>query len=45
MIKDTKALSSFSVDELEKAKDFYGSTLSLVESNRPTTSILRRRSR
>jgi len=29
MLKDTKAFSSFSVDDLKKAKDFYGQTLGL----------------
>ena len=29
MFKDTKAFSSFSVDDLGKAKDFYGRTLGL----------------
>jgi catechol 2,3-dioxygenase-like lactoylglutathione lyase family enzyme len=29
MFKDTKAFSSFSVDDLQKAKDFYGETLGL----------------
>lgn len=29
MFKDTKALSSFSVNDLEKAKQFYGQTLGL----------------
>jgi catechol 2,3-dioxygenase-like lactoylglutathione lyase family enzyme len=34
MFKDTKAFSSFSVDDLQKAKQFYGETLGLdvVES-------------
>lgn len=34
MFKDTKAFSSFSVDDLQKAKQFYGDTLGLdvVES-------------
>ncbi|MDR8393909.1 VOC family protein [Aliifodinibius sp. S!AR15-10] len=29
MFKETKAFSSFSVDDIEKAKDFYGKTLGL----------------
>ncbi len=29
MFKDTKAFSSFSVDDLQKAKQFYGETLGL----------------
>ena len=29
MFKDTKAFSSFSVNDLEKAKEFYGNTLGL----------------
>jgi catechol 2,3-dioxygenase-like lactoylglutathione lyase family enzyme len=29
MFKNTKAFSSFSVDDLQKAKDFYGQTLGL----------------
>jgi len=29
MFKDTKAFSSFSVDDLQKARDFYGRTLGL----------------
>lgn len=29
MLKDTRAFSGFSVDDLEKAKDFYGQTLGL----------------
>lgn len=32
MFKDTKAFSSFSVDDLKKAKDFYGQTLGLQVS-------------
>ena len=32
MFKDTKAFSSFSVDDLKKAKDFYGQTLGLEVS-------------
>ena len=32
MFKDTKAFSSFSVDDLKKAKEFYGQTLGLQVS-------------
>jgi len=32
MFKDTKAFSSFSVDDLEKAKQFYAQTLGLEVS-------------
>ncbi|MER5175445.1 MAG: VOC family protein [Candidatus Nitrosocosmicus sp.] len=32
MFKDTKAFSSFSVDDLQKAKEFYGHTLGLKVS-------------
>ncbi|MGB6672403.1 MAG: VOC family protein, partial [Candidatus Nitrosopolaris sp.] len=32
MFKDTKAFSSFSVDDVQKAKKFYGQTLGLVVS-------------
>ena len=35
MFKDTKAFSSFSVDDLEKAKQFYGETLGLEVVERP----------
>lgn len=35
MFKDTKAFSSFSVDDLEKAKRFYGDTLGLVVKEIP----------
>ncbi|SRR5258708_176555 len=35
MFKDSKAFSSFSVDDLQKAKDFYGQTLGLEVSERP----------
>ena len=33
MFKDSHAFSSFSVDDLDKAKEFYGSTLGLGVSN------------
>jgi predicted enzyme related to lactoylglutathione lyase len=32
MFKDTKAVSSFSVNDLQKAKDFYGKTLGIEVS-------------
>ncbi len=35
MFKDTKAFSSFSVDDLQKAKEFYGRTLELEVSEMP----------
>jgi len=35
MFKDTKAFSRFSVDDLEKAKAFYGQTLGLGVSKMP----------
>jgi catechol 2,3-dioxygenase-like lactoylglutathione lyase family enzyme len=35
MFKDTKAFSSFSVDDLQKAKQFYGETLGLDVAERP----------
>jgi catechol 2,3-dioxygenase-like lactoylglutathione lyase family enzyme len=35
MFKDTKAFSSFSVDDLQKAKQFYGETLGLEVVERP----------
>jgi catechol 2,3-dioxygenase-like lactoylglutathione lyase family enzyme len=35
MFKDTKAFSSFSVDDLQKAKEFYGKTLGLEVSEMP----------
>ena len=35
MFKDTKAFSSFSVNDLKKARDFYGKTLGLKVSERP----------
>lgn len=35
MFKDTKAFSTFSVDDLPKAKDFYGGTLGLDVSDLP----------
>jgi catechol 2,3-dioxygenase-like lactoylglutathione lyase family enzyme len=35
MFKDTKAFSSFSVDDLNKAKEFYGQTLGLEVSETP----------
>ena len=35
MFKDTKAFSGFSVDDLQKAKDFYGGTLGLAVTETP----------
>ncbi len=35
MFKNTKAFSSFSVDDLKKAKEFYGDTLGLEVSEMP----------
>lgn len=35
MFKDTKAFSSFSVNDLQKAKEFYGQTLGLDVAERP----------
>jgi catechol 2,3-dioxygenase-like lactoylglutathione lyase family enzyme len=35
MFKDTKAFSSFSVDDLQRAKDFYGGKLGLDVSEQP----------
>jgi catechol 2,3-dioxygenase-like lactoylglutathione lyase family enzyme len=35
MFKNTKAFSSFSVNDLQKAKEFYGDTLGLEFSERP----------
>ncbi len=35
MFKDTKAFSSFSVNDLQKAKEFYGETLGLEFSEMP----------
>lgn len=35
MFKDTKAFSSFSVDDLQQAKEFYGRTLGLEVSETP----------
>src|SRR5882672_2448297 len=35
MFKDTKAFSSFSVNDLSKAKEFYGQTLGLGVSKMP----------
>ena len=35
MFKDTKAFSSFSVNDLQKAKEFYGETLGLKFSEMP----------
>jgi predicted enzyme related to lactoylglutathione lyase len=35
MLKDTKAFSSFSVNDLQEAKEFYGQTLGLDVSDAP----------
>src|SRR4051812_36359440 len=35
MFKDTHAFSSFSVDDIQKAKQFYGETLGLKVSEKP----------
>ena len=35
MFKDTKAFSGFSVDDLDRAKEFYGGTLGLSVSENP----------
>src|SRR5258708_19576673 len=35
MFKDTKTFSSFSVDNIEKAKQFYGQTLQLNVADNP----------
>ncbi len=35
MFKNTKAFSSFSVNDLQKAKDFYGNTLGLAVKDNP----------
>jgi catechol 2,3-dioxygenase-like lactoylglutathione lyase family enzyme len=41
MFRDTKAFSSFSVDDLAKAKDFYGRTLGLDVAEAPEGLELR----
>jgi predicted enzyme related to lactoylglutathione lyase len=41
MFKDTKAFSSFSVDDLRKAKQFYGQTLGLDVTETPEGLVLR----
>ena len=41
MFKDTKAFSSFSVDDLQKAKEFYGQTLGLELSEEKEGLALR----
>jgi catechol-2,3-dioxygenase len=41
MFKDTKAFSSFSVDDLQKAKQFYGQTLGLDIAETPEGLVLR----
>ena len=40
MFKETKAFSSFSVDDLPKAKDFYGQTLDLDVEETPEGLVL-----
>jgi catechol-2,3-dioxygenase len=40
MFKDTKAFSSFSVDDLQKAKQFYGQTLGLDIAETPEGLVL-----
>jgi len=40
MFKDSKAYSSFSVDDLQKAKDFYGRTLGLDVEETPEGLVL-----
>ncbi|MGH3058838.1 MAG: VOC family protein [Gaiellaceae bacterium] len=40
MFKDTKAFSSLSVDDLEKAKEFYGQTLGLDVEETPEGLVL-----
>ena len=41
MLKDAKAFSGFSVDDLQKAKDFFGRTLGLEVSESPEGLELR----
>src|SRR5258706_10725679 len=40
MFKDVKAFSGFSVDDLQKAKEFYGKTLGLEVTEMPGMGIL-----
>jgi catechol 2,3-dioxygenase-like lactoylglutathione lyase family enzyme len=40
MFKDTRAFSSFSVDDLQKAKEFYGQTLGLDVDEIPEGLVL-----
>ena len=40
MLNAKKALSSFSVDNIQKAKDFYGKTLGLEVSNGPEGTLV-----
>jgi catechol 2,3-dioxygenase-like lactoylglutathione lyase family enzyme len=40
MFRNTKAFSSFSVDDLEKAKEFYGGTLDLDVEETPEGLVL-----
>src|SRR2546422_6413159 len=41
MFKNTKAFSSFSVDDIKKAKEFYGQTLGLEVSETKEGLVLR----
>jgi predicted enzyme related to lactoylglutathione lyase len=40
MLKESKAFSSFSVDDIDKAKDFYGGTLGLEISSGPEGTLM-----
>ncbi len=40
MFKDSKAFSSFSVDDISKAKEFYGQTLDLEVTEVPEMNLL-----
>jgi catechol 2,3-dioxygenase-like lactoylglutathione lyase family enzyme len=40
MLKTSKALSSFSVDNIQKAKEFYGKTLGLEVSSGPEGTLV-----
>jgi len=41
MFKNTKAFSSFSVDDLKRAKEFYGKTLGLDVTEKPEGLLLK----
>lgn len=41
MLKDSKAFSGFSVDDLDKAKEFYGKTLGLGVMENPQGLVLK----